>query len=765
MQKNEKINHENIFQKDENVLQKNENVLQKNENVLQKNKNVLKKNSFHLRKIMHQSEMKPNMDTQTHDKILNSDFIQLFIPKDTSANFEFTFKFNKGNIVSTEPNYTNEAQNIPNVNNNSDNNTDRFEKDDLSFSKNPSYDDLSNMYDQSSILRDELFDLNQQTQQLDVSTLLSENNSIVFNNTSRRLSIANEFSYFDNYIKNTSFINNISKKNRDLRILVVSTQIPGMGGSATNAYNIYKYLKEKVGIKKIAVVFFESNISEEKFAEYRHKPGVFTCPRKTIKTAAQCVLTNEQKDTFEMMEKYLGGLPDICLCKNYIAPILCKLAYPSNSSIIYLVSGSQSITQFLKQNNMSVNDIFKNKPEIEVSDIEKLAFEFCDFIVPNSDLASQVVMYNCTHPNRVIRRLRTSDCSCGVLSFTEPDNFHCREYDVVFAVSSCNRNIKNYKLVEKLFVHKSFEKYNKLIIGDNCSCPELPNLTILPSQPYERVKEYYGKSKVLLLLSFYDAFPNQPVEALTEGTRVLLSDNIGGYEYLDERFKTSLSAPFEEIMEKIISLVETKNKILPEINKPDSIKEEFNFYLHYFHNFNHNFNYLRIPIQDFNDAIFNCFGGIANLSYKRYTIDREQPEIVPALLESTNKNKLAIAIPDILNTKFVNYDQQKYIKYIRFFDIYKHYDVTKNITFINEEIGSIKFIQKLIKKTTKKLFYVYSDTYIDMSEKLRITNVINFDKFDISEVLQNGLLSEILIITNTNEFVVKYPNFCSIVHN
>lgn len=44
---------------------------------------------------------------------------------------------------------------------------------------------------------------------------------------------------------------------KNKKILVASTQYPGCGGSATNAYNIIKYIKYNMGLC-VSGVFFEN---------------------------------------------------------------------------------------------------------------------------------------------------------------------------------------------------------------------------------------------------------------------------------------------------------------------------------------------------------------------------------------------------------------------------------------------------------------------------------------------------------------------------
>ena len=114
-------------------------------------------------------------------------------------------------------------------------------------------------------------------------------------------------------------------------VVVSSTQYPGYGGAATNAYAIIKFLR-KEGYNTVGV-FFHSKL------DVNYDPdeigGIFLYDYKF-----------EEGNVFDNAVKYLGVKPDICLAKNYMAPIYCKRVF--NCYTVYLVSGINHLPMFYK---------------------------------------------------------------------------------------------------------------------------------------------------------------------------------------------------------------------------------------------------------------------------------------------------------------------------------------------------------------------------------------------------------------------------------
>ena len=105
--------------------------------------------------------------------------------------------------------------------------------------------------------------------------------------------------------------------------MVSSTQYPGYGGAATNAYQIITFLRQN-GVNTVGVFFhnrLDVNYDPEEIG------GIFLyLSNKYDKDQVRCDV-----------KSYLKAEPNYCLAKNYIAPLVCKELF--NCYTVYLVSG------------------------------------------------------------------------------------------------------------------------------------------------------------------------------------------------------------------------------------------------------------------------------------------------------------------------------------------------------------------------------------------------------------------------------------------
>src|SRR5437016_13467 len=112
-------------------------------------------------------------------------------------------------------------------------------------------------------------------------------------------------------------------------ILVTSTQYPGYGGAATNAYALIKFLK----IKEYDVIgiFFEDknvNVDPDNIGNvYRFEWTIFD------KYLLDRSHSNKIESYRNMLNVLLKREPDIMVCKNYRAPVFCRVLYPSVKNI------------------------------------------------------------------------------------------------------------------------------------------------------------------------------------------------------------------------------------------------------------------------------------------------------------------------------------------------------------------------------------------------------------------------------------------------
>ena len=190
-----------------------------------------------------------------------------------------------------------------------------------------------------------------------------------------------------NNLKKINISTKNNKKENNKKIIISSTQFPGYGGAATNAYYIIKYLRSK-NYQTLGLFFFNDDKIEGKDIDFDpDKIGGIILSKYPQYNSEE--VNNNIKD---QIINYLGREPDICMGKNYAAPVYCKELFPK-SYIIYLVSGINHMPLFYAKKGLCAHDILKDDFKI----VEKIpreikCNELSDLIVLNSKLSYDVFM-------------------------------------------------------------------------------------------------------------------------------------------------------------------------------------------------------------------------------------------------------------------------------------------------------------------------------------------------------------------------------------
>ena len=335
-------------------------------------------------------------------------------------------------------------------------------------------------------------------------------------------------------------------------ILILSTQYPGYGGAATNAYALIKYLREN-NYKTIGI-FIEDNIyikvDPDKIGNV-FRFGYHPFKYKNWKKI------NEYK---KFLDDITGGNIDLILCKNYVAPVCSKILYP-NVKNFYLVSGLTNIIE--NHLNLSVEQMLSNNIVLSKSHKEIDAINNSDLIVVNSPLSlklyhkSYYEYQNKIHPVPI-------DTTKYISYLINNNNINMisKKYDFIIVSTILTRPEKNNLFLLNILKKPIFNKYTKLIIGkDNLKFKTIPNSYVYNLQPHSKLMELMKESKLLLYPSLCDSNPNTIREALHNKCLVLISNNIGYYEKIpDICVCTSFSE--QEWIKKCLYLVENYDNII-----------------------------------------------------------------------------------------------------------------------------------------------------------------------------------------------------------
>jgi len=322
-------------------------------------------------------------------------------------------------------------------------------------------------------------------------------------------------------------------------IIISSTQYPGYGGAATNAYQLIKYFRQNC--YKVFGIFFHDNSNID------HDPdnigGVYLYPYKYDKNK----IKNEAI-------KYLNAVPNICLVKNYLAPKFCKEIF--NCYIVYLVSGINHFRLFFPlksacevlNKNFIIDNIFQ--PEIITNTLSNK-------IILNSELTKQIFIK--IYPqfvNKIANEI--IDTTFAIQKHT----FQNKSFDIILACSILTRKDKNNLFLIDVLNDKRLYKYNKIIIGsDNNLFKSIPNSLVLDIQPHYNSIDYLNKSKILLFPSLFDSNSNTVREAAYHNCMPLITRNIG-FSELFPSYLICDTFNTEEWINKIIYVLENYDKII-----------------------------------------------------------------------------------------------------------------------------------------------------------------------------------------------------------
>ena len=334
----------------------------------------------------------------------------------------------------------------------------------------------------------------------------------------------------------------IKQKLNKYNIVVSSTQYPGYGGAATNAYAIIKMLRSYN--LNVVGVFFHDTVKDINY-DPEEIGGVYLYNFKEY---------DEDKIRRDV-KSYLNVEPNYCLAKNYRAPYICKEIF--NCYTVYLVSG---INHFAHYVGKSAEDILNKDFSIDIKIPEEIKCNtLCDKIVINSKLSYDIFnKIYITFQNKIYPSIVDTTSCINIQS-----NFinNSKEFDIVIACSRLDRADKNNLFLIDILKNSKFDKYKKIIIGNNFDkFINIPNTQCVGLCDQNKCIEYMSKSKVLLFPSLFDANSNTIREAIYYKCLPLITKNIGFSEVFPD-FLICKSYINDEWSTKLLYILENYSKL------------------------------------------------------------------------------------------------------------------------------------------------------------------------------------------------------------
>jgi hypothetical protein len=299
---------------------------------------------------------------------------------------------------------------------------------------------------------------------------------------------------------------NPKKKNE---IVILSENRPGFGGFGTRAFKIYNYLKETYEVKLIYLNY--DGINET----YDDSNIIFI---NTMNKRFHYSYLNK----YSKFDKKFHGLL-INLLKSHldketiiitITPYTIKLIvtfFEEHEKIIYYCGS-------LKIENENLDNIY----EISKENF-RLHFD-CDKYITKSKLLANGYLSKYYLQQFTENKIEIF-YPYKFLSQIEEYNYD-RTNDLIFIVNKISRSEKNFDLVYDIY--KSLPNLKKIIIGqDSTKIKNLKNTKCYEFIENENINEYLNNSKICLIPSKFDVFPNLFVESLQNYCIPIISCNVG----------------------------------------------------------------------------------------------------------------------------------------------------------------------------------------------------------------------------------------------
>ena len=570
----------------------------------------------------------------------------------------------------------------------------------------------------------------------------------------------------------------------NIRIIISSTQYPGYGGAATNAYNLIKYFR-KEGYNTCGV-FFHNNLKVNYNPDNIKGIYLYHCKYNIN------LIRDETSN-------YLNGLPNLCLAKNYMAPIYCKDIFKCYT--IYLVSGINHFNKYypsvssqeLMENTFNINNIIE-----EEVNCNKLV----DKIVINSNLTKDIFckIYPEFKSKVYDNIIDTTITSNMILYNTQT----IKKYDIIIICSNLERIDKNNFFLIKILNDDSLKKYTKCVIGNNnTKFKDIDNITLFYLLPNQECLELMSKSKLLLFPSKFDANPNTIREAYNNKCLPLITKNIGFYELYPDNLvcnsfdETEWITKIKYNLENYDSIKNTQINFKDKMHVSDFI-QIYNSHINYNHNKQIKSNILLVSSD------LPYIGGCGTNSYNiikhllkinRYNIiglfitniegelnpnqfnDIYKINITPNIIDDLEifKKKILYKYNTIDLILIKNYKSYIFIDQI-FHDIKKIF-ISSGLRYFTNNIEEKNITtEELIKKKFSPLNYEFD---IDLLQNNTYDNILKYDLFlekyvyiNANKIISNSdITTRILKLANLNNITtinttfIEYKNINTIPFN
>ena len=307
---------------------------------------------------------------------------------------------------------------------------------------------------------------------------------------------------------------------KNKKIIFASGDYPFFGGAATNVYALVKYFKS-IKYNVIGLILNTLDLKKEIY-----DPENIGCMYHIQN------FDNKNKIKEDII-KMLNGTPDNIYIKKTVIGLNLQTIF-QESKFYYILS---SVIDSDKLETIKKDDILNNINELIPDTIKKLTLT--EKIIVNSHLSKKILLNYNNKANIDIAYtsfLINSNKYCDFLDLKnkQNDDWNNRLYDIGFIASCCNRDVKNINLFKQIVNDPQFNNEIKLIIGKNSSDhSHIKNSICFDLLNHDELLEKLKNTKLIIISSIYESLSNLMIESIMCGCNILISDTIGGREFIN----------------------------------------------------------------------------------------------------------------------------------------------------------------------------------------------------------------------------------------
>jgi len=348
----------------------------------------------------------------------------------------------------------------------------------------------------------------------------------------------------------------LRRKQLKSNILVVSADLPYIGGCGTNSYKIIDSLRK---IQRYNIIgLFITNI------DGKHNPDNFD---NIYRINISLNIENELLFFKENINKIYGSI-DVIIIKNYKSFVFIDRVFPDEKKL-FISSGLRYFTNKIMQLNTTTTELLDKKfnaldfvfdenilqygniyENVLKNDLhlEKYVYNRATTIVSNSELTAQILT------NANVRDITIINTTFIDYHIYPSINFIDRQYDLIFVAYDLSRRIKNYKLMVDLINTGKLDDKKILFVGkfENATKINNPNIKYFGYLDNNEIITLLQNTKTLICPSLYDSNPNVILEAMECECNVITSHNVGNWKLINSNMVINDFYNNNEWIDKII---------------------------------------------------------------------------------------------------------------------------------------------------------------------------------------------------------------------